>query len=172
MSLDIYGLTRHRDRETINRFLDEYVDRAASEDRDGEEIGLLPLNPELEGEELQWEHAVTLTHIVERGLDYPRRAFTSYLTSRRADIEQAILSFTSDDQLVLGFSVYSGDFNDDEAMTKALLLGIVREFSCHLGVVLLHTPPPSNESEFRSAPDNLPVVHFEAFDANWGGFSR
>ena len=30
--IDIYGLTKHRDAETIKRFLDEYVDESAHED--------------------------------------------------------------------------------------------------------------------------------------------
>lgn len=165
MSFDIYGLTRFRDRDTINRFLDEYVDRAASEDRNGEEIGLLPLNPELEGNEWQWDPALTLTHIVERGLAYPRRAFTSYLASSRPDIERAILSFTSDNQVVFGLSEYSGDFDDDEARARKLLSDLARSFRCHLGVVLLETPPPSSEAEFHAAPDALPTVYFADFAA-------
>ena len=41
--VDIYGLTRHRDAGTINRFLEEYVDRGAHEDMGDEEIMMLPL---------------------------------------------------------------------------------------------------------------------------------
>ncbi len=39
-NLDIYGLTKHRDAATIDKFLDAYVDRAASEDRGDEELML------------------------------------------------------------------------------------------------------------------------------------
>lgn len=170
MSLDIYGLSRHRDRETINQFLDAFVDRAASEDRDGEEIGLLPLNPEVVGDSWQWEPALTLTHIVERGLDYPRRAFTSYLTSSRADIERAILSFTSDNQVVFGLSIYSGDFDDDEARATKLLSELARSFRCHLGLVVAEHHPPYSEDEFRAASDTEPyVIHFETFAGDEGG---
>jgi hypothetical protein len=40
--LDIYGLTKHRDAETINHFLEEYVDRRAHEDMADEELMMLP----------------------------------------------------------------------------------------------------------------------------------
>lgn len=169
MSFDIYGLTRFRDLGTINRFLDEYADRAASEDRGGEEIGLEPLNPVLEGDAWQWEPALTLTHIVERGLAYPRRAFTSYLTSKRADIERAILSFTRDDQLVLGVSMRS-DYSEPEKVedtrAKQLLSDLAVAYRCHLGLVLLETAPPSSGAEFRAAPDTLPTVYFVDFEAH------
>lgn len=171
MSLDIYGLTRFRDRDTINRFLDEYVDRAASEDRGDEEIGLEPVNPELEGEAWQWEPALTLTHIIERGLAHPRRTFTSYLTSRRAGIERAILSFTRDDQLVLGFSMRRNSSEPEEvedARARHLLTGLALAHRCHLGLVLVETPPPASEAEFRAAPDTLPTVYFADFEAGQG----
>ena len=41
--LDIYGLTKHRDTTTIDRFLDTYVDRAKSWDRGDEELMMEPL---------------------------------------------------------------------------------------------------------------------------------
>ena len=76
--LDIYGLTKHRDTATINRFLDTYVDRAKSWARGDEALMMEPLpltHPET-GEEgaawestpFEWEPALTLSHIIERGL--------------------------------------------------------------------------------------------------------
>ena len=43
-NLDIYVFTMNRDLNTINSFLDSYVDRTASENRDGEEIMLRKLD--------------------------------------------------------------------------------------------------------------------------------
>lgn len=109
MALDVYGLTRRRDADTINRFLDEYIDRAANTDRGDEDLMIEPLGGQ--SEEIDWElePSLTFSHIVERGLAYPRRAFTVYFDSlpawHDAGIEQVILGFTRDGQLVLGLSV-------------------------------------------------------------------
>lgn len=113
MALDVYGLTRHRDAVTLNRFLDEYVDRVASADRGDEELLLEPLDARPGAMEGEVEPSLTLSHILERGLAHPRRAFTAYLTClpacRQAGIERVILSFTWDDQVVLGLSVSEAD---------------------------------------------------------------
>ena len=107
-NLDIYGLTKYRDLNTINAFLDLYVDRAASEDRGDEELMLLPLFPDAHPDKLEnydCEPARTLSNIIQRGLDFPRRSFSVYLKSRQSDIHSIILSFTSDNQLILGLSI-------------------------------------------------------------------
>src|SRR5690242_9970144 len=105
MALDVYGLTRHRDLATLNRFLDEFVERAANAERGDEEVMLEPLDAHFGAREKpegqwEWEPARTLAHILERGLAHPRRAFTTYLTCLPAchemGIERAILGFTRD----------------------------------------------------------------------------
>jgi hypothetical protein len=169
VSFDIYGLTRHRDLDTINRFLDEYVDRAKSDLHGDDEIGLEPLNPAVEGNAWQWEPAVSLTHIVERGLAHPRRAFTSYLDSKRADIERVMLGFTRDDQVVLGFSAeprYSDSEELEDARVRQMLADLAGAYHCHLGLILLETPPPLSEADFRAAPEELPTNYFVEYDAD------
>ncbi len=108
VALDIYGLTKQRDLATLNRFVDEFVDRAANDDRGDEERDLEPVDARPEETQARWEWvpSLTLGHILELGLAYPRRAFTAYLkclpACHDARIERAILGFTRDDQLVLG----------------------------------------------------------------------
>ncbi len=92
--IDIYGLTRHRDAATIERFLAAYVDRAANEDRGDEELMMEPVGATEEPKDLDnwdWEPAGTLTRSIQRGLDCPRRAFTLYLKPSRPDSDRAIL---------------------------------------------------------------------------------
>ncbi len=174
MALDVYGLTRQRDVATLNRFLDEYVDRAASADRGDEELMLEPLNVrpgESEGPEGQWEWepSRTLSHILVRGLAHPRRAFTAYLTClpvcQQTGIERAILGFTRDDQLVLGLSFDGGQEEaDEEARAHELLAHLATAYRCHLGLILLEAPPPLSEAEFRQ-PTKPPYVVFRtSFD--------
>lgn len=180
MALDVYGLTWHRDVATINRFLDEYVDRAANADRGDEELALEPLDEPAGGAdwnrawEPDWEPALSLSHIVERGLAYPRRAFTNYFSClpqyRQAGIERVILAFTRDDQLVLGLSVSLGynmleaEAVAGEARAHELLAHLATTYNCHLGLILLETPPPHSEAEFRHPPKTLPVHYSASFD--------
>src|SRR5690348_16601558 len=156
MALNIYGLTRQRVATTLNRFLDEYVDRAANADRGDEELMLEPLAPHSgererpEGQwEWEWEPPRTLDRILEWGLAHPRRAFTAYLTCPPAchetGIERAILGFTRDDQLVVGLSVYSGQEEADETRAHELLAHLAEVCGCHLGLILLETPPLSED---------------------------
>src|SRR4051794_35298208 len=105
--LDIYGLTHRRNFETINQFIDDFVGREANEDRGDEELMMDPLD-RTAGDSLDsydWEPAISLTHIIEVGLRQPPRAFTVYLKANHAEFDRAILSFTSDNQLILSASI-------------------------------------------------------------------
>ena len=165
-NLDIYCLTKHRNMDTINRFLDRYVDRAASEDRGDEELMMRPLdmsNFTNTFESYDWEPALTLTNSIQRGLDYPRRSFSVYLTTlipERAEMG-GVLHFTDDDQLVLGLSFDDeGALPENESRAKLLLAELAKEFECHLGLVTVEVPPPSNEAEFRAEAGKPLTVFF------------
>jgi hypothetical protein len=158
--LDMYGLTKRRNAATIGRFLDEYVDRTASEDRGDEELMLEPLLPTQDGTDfdaVEWEPALTLSHIIERGLAFPRRAFTVYLTPKQKDLTSVTLSFTSDDQLVLGVSFDdAGAKPENEGRAREILTQLMEGYGCHCGLIQVYDPPPRNETEFRArAPHTL-----------------
>lgn len=168
--LDMYGITKYRDRSTINRFIDKYVDRTKSENRGDEELMLVPLTTSannLELHQYEWEPAQTLTHIVERGLEYPRRGFTVYLVPKDTDFDRIILSFTTDDQLVVGLAI------DDEGMqpaneqkAKKLLDELIQDFHCHLGLVMVESPPPQDESEFLAQSSSPFMVFYKSSESS------
>lgn len=170
MTLDVYGLTANRDRPTIQAFLDAYVDQVASDDRGDEELLLKSLTPPDAVTGLDtWdsEPARSLTHIIERGLDYPRRAFTVYLESRREDVDRAILRFTTDDMLVLGLSVEDEGVEgatpeSEERHAKDLLDEVMAHFHCHMGTILLESPPPENEDAFRATNGGSEAIYFKS----------
>src|ERR1035438_5274323 len=84
-----------------------YVDRAASEDRGDEELSILPLGASEHPPDLhswEWEPSKSLTHIVDRGLEYPRLALCVYLKPMDWSLEWAILGFTTDDRVIFGIS--------------------------------------------------------------------
>ena len=152
-ALNIYILTRHRDLPTIERFLEAHVNRPASEDRRDEELMMVPLadhhDAEHRFEGMDWEPALTLSHTIKRGLDYPRRAFAVYLESNTND--GAIVAFTSDDQLVLGLSVSDPDASpENEQQARDLLKQMAEQYDSFLGFISVEEPPPLSEREFRA----------------------
>jgi hypothetical protein len=170
--LDIYALTWHRDRATIERFLDEYADRVANEERDDEELMLE--SPAFFGEDrtgqppvaipetaYEWEPVRTLSHIVDRGLAHPRRAFTVYLKAKAPDIDRIILTFTRDDHLVLGLAIDDeGAQPENEVKAKALLARLMATYRCHAGLIMVEHYPPQGEREFHArATDPLTVFY-------------
>jgi hypothetical protein len=171
-SLDIYALARPRDRATIERFLNEYVDRAAAEERGDEE--LLLENPAYFTEDWtgqqsgpfpetawEWEPAYTLSHTIERGLDQPRRAFAIYLTARVPDLDGVILAFTRDDQLVLGLSIDdAGAQPENEVRAKALLAHLMEAYGCHAGLIVVEDKPPLGEREFHARAREPVAVYY------------
>jgi len=157
-NLDIYALTKHRDLKTINRFIDRYADRAANEGRGDEDIMILnPSDPF----EVNWEPALTLSHMIERGLDYPRICFTIYLGAIVERELGSLIHFTADNQLVLGLSIDDeGALPENEERAKSLLRTLVEEFDCHMGLIKVEDPPPTSEAEFIAAVKKPLFVYF------------
>jgi hypothetical protein len=153
-TLDVYALTRHRDAATIQHFLDAYIDQAANEDRGDEEL-LLDALPTASAESQpsaasEWEPAVSLSHSVQRGLDYPRRAFTLYLQPKDPSFDRAMLGFTGDDQLVVGLSISDDGLAATEPRARQLLDKLAHHYDGYLGAVLLNEYPPHSEAAFRA----------------------
>jgi hypothetical protein len=143
--LNIYVVSNARNRETIERFLTVYVSLEESEDRGDEELMILPLNASDSQGELdtwEWEPSKTLTYIVERGLQYPRRAFTVSLKTLDSSFETATLAFTTDDRVIFGISL------DDEGArpenlhrAKELMHEMARSYGAQNGFIGVEMPP-------------------------------
>jgi hypothetical protein len=153
-NLDIYAITNNRNLDTINKFLTCYVDYKSSYARNDEELMLLKLDALANSdrtEDYEWEPVTSLPQIVQRGLDYPRRSFSSYLNSSSPDIEQIILSLTTDDKLILGLSLK--DNNEEESgecleRAKVEMFHLIEEYNCHGGLILVEKHPPANKLMF------------------------
>jgi hypothetical protein len=105
---DVYVISPARNIEAIERFLDAYVDRTASEDRGDEELAMLALDPSgrpTSGDNSDWEPSKTLTRVIERGLQFTRSAFSVSLKSRDVSLAGAALAFDVDDQVIFGVSM-------------------------------------------------------------------
>jgi len=145
-NLDVYVISHARDRETIERFLSVYVDRAASENRGDEQLMILALDAvgqPSEGDNWDWEPSRNLTHIIERGLEHPRRAFSVYLKTRDSSLAGAMLSFTTDNQVIFGVSLDDeGAKPENLEKAKALLHEMAQSFGGRNGFVGVEEPPP------------------------------
>ena len=146
-SLDVYVLSKRRDRAIIERFLERWIDRTGSEDRHEEELMMLPLGTTEASEAnvaWEWEPALTLTHAIERGLDRPSRAFVVYLKPRDSLVVDGVtLGFTADDCVVFGVSVDDPSGSDDRlALAKELLAALADEFQGESGYIAIEEPAP------------------------------
>jgi hypothetical protein len=153
-NLDIYAITNNRNLETINKFLTCYIDYKSSYVRDDKWLMLrkldAPDNSERR-EDYEWEPVTSLTQIVQRGLDYPRRSFSAYLASSHPEFERIILSFTTDDKLILGLSLEDSEEEKPEErleQAKVEMFHLIEECNCYGGLILVETPPPDNELMF------------------------
>lgn len=152
-NLDIYCLTTSRNDETINTFLDTYSDRAKCEDRGDEELMIRKLDAPLDSDRQQdydWEPTATLSLALQRGLEYPRRSFSIYLEANSPEIAGVILAFSEDDQLILGLSIDDeGEKTENLKIAKDLLHKLVEEYDCHMGLILVESPPPFSQEMFQ-----------------------
>ncbi|MBD2018652.1 hypothetical protein H6F43_00440 [Leptolyngbya sp. FACHB-36] len=106
-------------------------------------------------QDYEWEPALTLSHAVRRGLEYPRRSFNLYLKAKQQDLDQAILGFTTDDRLVLGLSIDDAEERPENLeRAKELLSLLAEEYGCHRGLILVEQPPPNSEEMFVRQPDD------------------
>ena len=159
-SLDIYALTRERNRQTVERFIASYVDREASEDRSGEELMMLALDaaPGSEGrmDQVEWRQVASLADILTQGLSRPSRAFVVRLQPRAARFSDAFLAFTRDDQLVLGLSLDDeGMLPSTQAEAERVMHRLMQEFDGHRGLVGAELPAPLSEAAFAGPVSSL-----------------
>jgi len=155
--LDVYVISPARDLETIERFLDIYVNRAASEDRGDEELMILSLNASEESsssDDWDWEPAESLTHIVDRELQHPRRAFAVYLKAQDVRLAGAILGSTADNQVIFGVSLDDeGAKAENRDRAKMFLHEMAEAFGWRHGFIGVEAPPPLSGK--RDAPGPL-----------------
>jgi hypothetical protein len=144
--LDIYVISPERNRETIERFLATHVDRTTSEDRGNEELMLLALDSSGQPssrDEWDSEPSLSLTRIVERGLEFPRRAFSAYLKAQDTSLAGAILAFDVSNRVIFGLSMDDeGGKPENLARAKQLLHEMAEKLGATHGFIGVEQPPP------------------------------
>lgn len=145
-NLDIYVISPSRNRETIERFLGAYVDRVASEIRGDEELMMLALDSSgrpSAGDVWDWEPSKSLTHIIDRGLQFPRRAFSVHLKTLDTSLTGAILAFDVDNQVIFGVSIDDEGANAENLeRAKTVFHEMAQTLGATRGFIGAEEPPP------------------------------
>ena len=158
-NLDIYVRSQRRDHQTIERFINTWVDRTESEDRGDEELMLWPLGATRDpngADNWDWEPAQTLSHIVSRGLEKPARAFTTYHKAKDPAVYDAMLTFTADDQVIFGLSIDDEGAKEENLTTaRGLMKRLAVELDADAGYIVCEEPPPLLGTNFPPAETRI-----------------
>jgi hypothetical protein len=113
---NLYVMTRKRTRGVIDDFVGEFIDTDAAWHRPrDEQLMVAPLDrPSLDDsatlDDYEWEPAISLGHIVDRGLDRPWRAFfVPGLPARDPELLTVTIGFTADGCLIAGLETATLD---------------------------------------------------------------
>jgi Tfp pilus assembly PilM family ATPase len=114
---DIYGFSKHRDKQTIEKFLTYFCCRDKIENVEGQEIAIYH-NDKYKVEE-QFIPGSSLTEVIEFGIKYSNYGFAFYIGTREhyeKDINGVILKFTFDGNIIFGISVEEQRLNEQSTL--------------------------------------------------------
>lgn len=109
---DIYGLSKQRDKTTVEKFLNYFSIREKIENREGQEIAVYK-NEKYKTEET-WKAIRTLTEVIDFGLENENFGFAFYIGDNlKEGINHIILKFTFDGKIIFGISVEENKIDDN-----------------------------------------------------------
>lgn len=109
---DIYGLSKQRDKTTVEKFLNYFSIREKIENREGQEIAVYK-NEKFKTEET-WKAIRTLTEVIDFGLENENFGFAFYIGDNlKEGINHIILKFTFDGKIIFGISVEENKIDDN-----------------------------------------------------------
>ena len=119
---DVYGISKHRDRKTIECFLSAFCHRGEVESQEGTVIGMLA-NEKYRVAEIELP-VNTLTEVVDFGLQNSGYGFSFYIASGLINVKMVILKFTYDGLIIFGVSIEEMDDNWVDNLPKARELAV------------------------------------------------
>ena len=109
---DIYGLSKQRDKKTVEKFLNYFSIREKIEIRELQEIAVYK-NEKYKIEET-WTTINTLTEVIDFGIENKNFGFAFYIGDNlKKGINHIILKFTFDGKIIFGISVEENKFDDN-----------------------------------------------------------
>ncbi|MBO9703185.1 MAG: hypothetical protein J7604_23425 [Sporocytophaga sp.] len=105
---DIYGLSKERNKKTIETFLNHFSYRDKIEDRTGQEI-LVDENKKYNIKE-SCTPISTLSEVINYGINTPNHGFAFYISDNlKEGVNNLILKFTYDGKIIFGVSIEEND---------------------------------------------------------------
>lgn len=152
---DIYGLSKQRDKNTVEMFLSHFANREKIEDREGQEIAVY--KNEKYGTEETWTAISTLTEVIDFGLKNQNLGFAFYIGDNlKEGINHIILKFTFDGKIIFGISVeekkidYNGNLIDNYDKALEVEKKIVELTNSIKTSIQVEYAPSDDEEEFDS----------------------
>ncbi len=113
---DIYGLSKQRDRETIDVFLDFYCHRELIEDFKGQRVEIAIYKNDKYGVDERFVPVDYLHEVIAYGLSHQSIGFAFYVgvkSNYKKDIDDLILKFTFDGKMIFGVSIEENRITHD-----------------------------------------------------------
>ncbi len=150
---DIYGLSRQRDKTTVEAFLNYFANRNKIEDREEQEIAVYK-NEKYKTEET-WAPIKTLTEVIDFGLKNKNFGFAFYIGDNlKAGVNHIILKFTFDGKIIFGISVEekriadNGKLIDNYDKAREIEKKIAELTNSIKTSIQFEYPPSDDEEEF------------------------
>ncbi|NOS92452.1 MAG: hypothetical protein HOP30_11055 [Cyclobacteriaceae bacterium] len=105
---DIYGLSKRRDKQTIETFLDFYCHRELIENYQGQDVEIAIYKNDKYGVNEEFVPVDNLSEVINYGLSHPDCGFAFYVGAKsnyKKDIGSLILKFTFDGKMIFGVSI-------------------------------------------------------------------
>jgi hypothetical protein len=113
---DIYGLSKQRDRVTVEKFLNHFSFREKIENRVGQEI-IVDKNEKYEIVEIIIPVS-TLSEVINVGFENLNFGFSFYVSNNlKEKISCIVLKFTFDGKIIFGVSIEENRVNSDGSLT-------------------------------------------------------
>ena len=116
---DIYGLSKERNKETIETFLGFYCQRTQIENFIGQGIEIAIYKNDKYNVEEKYVPVYNLSEVIDYGLNYPNIGFAFYIglkSNYRKDIGNVILKFTFDGKIIFGISIEENIVTNDGSL--------------------------------------------------------
>lgn len=150
---DIYGLSKERNKQTIEKFLNHFSHRDKIEVRMGQEI-LVNGNQKYNVKE-SCTPISTLSEVISYGINNPIQGFTFYISDNlKEGINGLILKFTYDGKIIFGASIEEKDIEDNgnisDNYTRALEIErqIAELTNAYKSSIQVEFAPSDDEEEF------------------------
>jgi hypothetical protein len=163
---DIYGLSKQRNKETIETFLNYFSNRQNIENTEGQEIAVYK-NEKYQTEET-YTPANTLTEVISFGIENNNLGFAFYIGDNlKETINSIILKFTFDGKIIFGVSVEEKSHQTDGKLVdnyeKALEIEkIIAELTNSTKTsIQFEYAPSDDEEEFDNDTELWKNLHYE-----------